>query len=152
MVVSGGNRAIQTGLNDGEIKITAPVSMVYADKDTITGENASRVANPTQYTYKNNKYIRVETKFAPQLTAALQGGELAVTLSTDGGIGEAVLVAAHYDANGKLLAVKSVDIAAGTTTKSEAVPFDMTAGDSYKVFLLDANGAPLCAAAAGTIS
>lgn len=152
MVVSGGNRAIQTGLNDGEIKITAPVSMVYADKDTITGENASRVANPTQYTYKSNKYIRVETKFAPQLTAALQGGELAVTLSTDGGIGEAVLVAAHYDANGKLLAVKSVDIAAGTTTKSEAVPFDMTAGDSYKVFLLDANGAPLCAAAAGTIS
>lgn len=151
MVVSGGKQAIKTG-GDGVIEITAPVSMVYADKDMITGENASRVANPTQYTYKSNKYIRVETKFAPQLTAALQGGELAVTLSTDGGIGEAVLFAAHYDANGKLLAVKSVDIAAGTTAKSEAVPFDMTAGDSYKVFLLDANGAPLCAAAAGTIS
>lgn len=145
MVVSGGKRAIKTG-GDGVIEITAPVSMVYADKDMITGENASRVANPTQYTYKSNKYIRVETKFAPQLTAALQDGVLAVTLSTDGGIGEAVLFAAHYDANGKLLAVKSMNVDAGTTTKSEVVPFDMTAGGSYQVFLLDANGAPLCAA------
>lgn len=147
-----------------EAKAIAPVQIedsegaIIVDDCTVYASAAAdgtgkQPAATSAFTTKGNRYAQLIAGDYVALTAAPTAGGIVIDLTAGSkATSRAVLFAAHYDANGKLLAVKSVDIAAGTTTKSEAVPFDMTAGDSYKVFLLDANGAPLCAAAAGTIS
>lgn len=147
-----------------EAKAIAPVQIedtegaLIVDDCTVYASAAAdgigkQLAATSAFTTKGNRYVQLIAGDYVALTAAPTAGGIVIDLTAGSkATSRAVLFAAHYDANGKLLAVKNVNVDAGTTTKSEVVPFDMTAGGSYQVFLLDANGAPLCAAATGTIS
>ncbi len=151
MVVSGGNQAIKTG-GSGAAKISAPVSAAYVST-SVTGENATIIVNPESKTIcsLSYKYVRIAFEFEPvlTLTRASKKNGIQAKLQTDGhSTDNAEMLFALYDTEGKLLEIikKTVSLAELTQTPDTVFFEGMERKQICKVFLLDANGAPLCAA------